>query len=69
MRSKASSIAIGDEDSFDMQGRLTPRYCVNDTDYPLALEGVTQGGHDVSISVHHKDAYTLYLQLQEIYGY
>lgn len=63
-----SSIAVGDGPGFDLEGELTARWCVDDEDYPISLEGVTKGGHDVAISVCDADAFNLFLKLKEIYG-
>jgi len=58
-----SSISIGefDGDSFDLDAPLVIRECPNDEEYPLALEGVTIDGHDVSISLSKNDVNRFYL--------
>jgi hypothetical protein len=58
-----SSIAIGEEDSFDLIGPLKVRICDDDEEYPIALEGETKGGHGVSISLTKNDAYQIYLDI------
>ena len=52
-----SNIIIGDEDSFDLDGPFTIRECTNDLLYPISLEGMTKGGHDVAISLTHHDVH------------
>lgn len=58
-----SAIYIGsyDEDSFDLEGPLVIRECLDDEEYPIALEGTTVGGHDVSISLSQADVARLAL--------
>jgi len=58
-----SSISIGEfeGDSFDLDAPIVIRECDNDEEYPLALEGTTVGGHDVSISLSKTDVDRLYL--------
>lgn len=58
-----SAISIGEfnDDTFVLDGPLVIRECVNDENYPLALEGVTMGGHDVSISLSKRDVDKMYL--------
>lgn len=50
-----SSIAIGDADSFDLEGSLEIRECSDDPLYPISLEGFTKGGHEVNISLSKHD--------------
>jgi hypothetical protein len=54
-----SSIAIGDEEGFDLVGPMVFRYNTNDDYYPVSLEGETIGGYDVSISLTYEDAQRL----------
>ncbi len=63
-----SSITIGEDATFELHDSLDVRLCSNDIDYPLSLEGITKGGHDVAISVNYVDTYQLYLKLEEMYG-
>ena len=52
---RTSNIAIGEADSFDLDGPLEVRECVNDDDYPVSIEGITKGGHHVAISLTAED--------------
>lgn len=62
-----SSIAIGENHSVDLADDLEIRRCDNDEDYPLALEGETESGLDVSISLTDIDTYNLFLFLNNLY--
>jgi hypothetical protein len=58
-----SAIAIGefDHDSFELEGPLIIVENTSDEDYPLSLNGVTVGGHDVSISLSKGDVDRMYI--------
>jgi len=53
-----ANIAI-DEESFDLTETLICRRCDNDIHYPYALEGITKGGHEVSISLTKADVLSI----------
>ena len=61
MLNSAVSIGEFDHDSFELDGPLVIRECANDENYPLALEGTTVEGHDVSISLSRRDVDRMYL--------
>ena len=52
---RTSNIAIGEADSFDLDGPLEVRECVNDDYFPVSIEGITKGGHHVAISLTVED--------------
>ena len=68
MKIVRTAITIDEDPSCELDGELLARWCTEDENYPLSLEGETEGGYSIAISVTDTDAYNLFLKLKEIYG-